>query len=128
MKCLGVVFIRIKVKGYLKNITENEIFEFEEKGIRNNNKVTYSSDGVKNTIKINTNEVMLTREGNDFVNTFVFKEKNSSCNYLLKENNYDVDIDIKTIMLDNDDNSVYIKYLITDSECEYEYKIEMSDV
>lgn len=104
------------------------MFEFEEKGIKNKDKIIYSSDNVKNTVKINGSEVMLIREGNDFVNTFVFDRKNSSCNYFLKENNYDVDIEINTIMIDVSDDSVYIKYVVIDSQCEYEYKIEMSDV
>lgn len=112
----------------MKNITENEVFNFEEKGIRNKEKITYSSDNVKTTIKINGNNVMLIREGNDFINTFVFNEKNSSCNYFLKENNYDVDIDINTVMMNMDDSSIYVNYVIVDSNCEYEYKIEMSDV
>ena len=123
-----MIFIKIRVKGYLKNITDNEIFEFENKGIRNNNKITYSYDDVKNTIKINDGEIMLIREGNDFINTFVFRKKKSSCNYFLKENNYDVDIDINTILMDVFDNSILIKYEIIDSKCEYEFKIEMSEI
>lgn len=128
LKCLEVIFIRIKIKGYLKNITENEIVNFEGKGIKNKDKITYSFDNVKNTIKINDNNVILIREGNDFVNTFVFNKNNSSCNYLLKDNNYDMDIDIETNLLDVIDNVIYIKYVIIDSKCEYEYKIEMSDM
>lgn len=112
----------------MKNITDNEIFEFENKGIRNNNKIIYSYDDVKNTIKINDGEIMLIREGNDFINTFVFREKKSSCNYFLKENNYDVDIDINTILMNVFDNSILIKYEIIDSKCEYEFKIEMSEI
>lgn len=123
-----MIFIRIKIKGNLKNITENELFEFEEKGIRNKNKIIFSNDNIKSTIKISDNEIILIREGNDFINTFVFNKKNSSCNYLLKENNYDVDIGINTFILESNDNSIYIKYEIIDSKCEYEYKIEMSDV
>ena len=86
LKCLEVVFIRVKIKGYLKNITENELCEFEEKGIKNKNKITYANDNIKNTIKINDNVIMLIRDGNDFVNTFVFNKDNSYCNYLLKDN------------------------------------------
>lgn len=104
------------------------MLEFEEKGIKNNNKITFSNDNVKTSIKVNEKDVLLIREGSNFINTFVFNKSNSSCNYLLKENNYDVDIDIKTIVLDISDNSIYIKYLIIDSECEYEYKLEMSDI
>ena len=36
----GSDIIRIKVKGYLRNITDNEIFEFEERGIKNKDKIT----------------------------------------------------------------------------------------
>lgn len=125
---MGVIFIKIKVKGYLKNITENEIIEFEERAIRNKNKITFSCDNVKTTIKINDNDVVMIREGIDFINSFIFNIKDSSCNYLLKNNNYDVDIDINTIDINIGDDSIYIKYLIIDSQCKYEYKLEMSDI
>ena len=123
-----MIFIKILVKGYLKNITDNEIIKFEEKAIINNNKITYSHDNVKNIIKINDNDVMLIREGKDFINSFVFSNNNSRCNYFLKDNNYDVDIDVNVIKIDINDNYIYIKYIIVDSKCEYEYKLEMSDV
>ena len=123
-----MIFIRIKIKGYLNNITDNEVIEFEEKGIKNKDKIIYTNDGVKTTVKIDGNKVMLIRDGNDFINTFVFDKKSSSCNYFLKENNYDVDIDINTLNIDINDDSIYIKYLIVDSDIEYEYKLEMSDV
>lgn len=123
-----MIFIKIKVKGYLKNITDNEIIKFDEKGIKNNNKVTYSSDNIKYIIKINDNSIMLIREGSDFINTFIFDKVKSSCNYFLKENNYDVDIDIKTITINYGDDIIYIRYIIMDSNCEFEYKLEMSDV
>ena len=125
---MDVIFIRIKVKGYLKNITENEIIEFDERAIRNKNKITFSCDNVKTTIKINDNDVVMIREGIDFINSFIFNIKDSSCNYLLKNNNYDVDIDINTFDINIGDDSIYIKYLIIDSQCKYEYKLEMSDI
>lgn len=128
MKCWEVVFIRVKIKGYLRNITENELYEFEEKGIKNKNKITYTNDNIKNTIKINGSEVMLIREGNDFVSTFVFNKDSSCCNYLLKDNNYDVDIDIISSAMEISDNYLYVRYVVVDSNCEYEYKVEMSDI
>ena len=128
LKCLEVVFIKIRVKGYLKNITDNEILEIDEKAIKNKNKITFSSDNVKSIIKINDNDIMLIREGNDFVNTFIFNKDKSSCNYYLKDNNYDVDIEVTTISMEINDDSICIKYLIVDSDSEYEYKLEMSDI
>lgn len=123
-----MIFIRIKVKGYLKNITDNEIIKFEEKGIKNNNKVTYSSDNIKYVIKINDDSITLIRESSEFINTFVFDKDKSFCNYFLKNNNYDVDIDVKSIIINCGDDNIYIRYIIVDSKCEYEYKLEMSDV
>ena len=49
-------------------------------------------------------------------------------NYLIKENNCDVDIDIDVIDLKIDDDIIYIKYLISETNCIYEYKLEMRDV
>ncbi len=130
MKCLDVIFIRILIKGYLKNISENEIVNFECKGIKNKNKVTYVDNDVRFNIKINDDNVMLIRDGADFINTFIFdkNKKNSISNYLIKENNCDVDIDIDVIDLKIDDDIIYIKYLISETNCIYEYKLEMSDV
>ncbi len=130
MKCLDVIFIRVLIKGYLKNISENEIVNFECKGIKNKNKVTYVDNDVRFNIKINDDNVMLIRDGADFINTFIFdkNKKNSISNYLIKENNCDVDIDIDVIDLKIDDDIIYIKYLISETNCIYEYKLEMRDV
>lgn len=129
MKCLEVIFIRVLIKGYLKNISENEITNFEYRGIRNKNKITYvDDDSVKFSIKIGDNEIIVIRDGNGFINTFVFNVNRSNCNYFVKDNNYDVDIDVDTIYMEVSANIIYIKYLIVDSGCVYEYKLEMSDI
>ena len=65
----GSDIIRIKVKGYLRNITDNEIFEFEERGIKNKDKITFNNNDIKYSIRCNDNEIMMIRDGNDFVNT-----------------------------------------------------------
>ncbi len=49
-------------------------------------------------------------------------------NYYLKEHGYSVDIDINMKMFDVNDNKIYIKYVIVDTECEYELLIEMGDI
>ncbi|MGM9882336.1 MAG: hypothetical protein ACI31S_05790 [Bacilli bacterium] len=128
MKCLEVIFIRVKIKGYLKNISSNEVLEFNEKGIKNNNKITYTSDNVKNIIKINNNKIFLIRESDDFLNTFVFDKGKSVSNYLLKENGYSLDLDVVTLYIDICEYSIFIKYKIVDTNNDYEFKIEMSEM
>ena len=41
---------------------------------------------------------------------------------------YSVDMDINMKMFDVNDNKIYIKYVIADTECEYELLIEMGDI
>ena len=55
------------------------------------------------------------------------KNKNSHITYLIKENNMTLDMDLKTIDIIIKDKIIKIKYLITDSNNEYEYYVEMSD-
>lgn len=123
-----MVFIRIKVKGYLKNITENKFIKFEEKAIRNKNKISFTFDDTKYIIKLLDSEVILIREGKDFINTFVFNKNNSKSNYLLKDNNYDIDIDVELNNMNICDNYLDIAYKIIDTDNLYEFRIEMSDM
>jgi len=128
VEMFGSDIIRVKINGYLRNNTEKDIYDFNIKGIKNKNKISYSCDNVMYNICIEKDNIILKREGNDFINTFIFNKKNSISNYLLKDNNYDVDIDVITKDINVSDNSVYIKYLIVDSNSEFEFKLEMSDV
>ena len=90
----GSDIIRVKINGYLKNNTENELITFNEKGIKNKEKISFVFDGVKYSIKINDNDILLVRDGNDFINSFSFNEKHGKSNYYLKEHGYSVDMDI----------------------------------
>lgn len=67
----GSDIIRVKINGYLKNNTENELITFNEKGIKNKEKISFVFDGVKYSIKINDNDILLVRDGNDFINSFL---------------------------------------------------------
>ena len=124
----GGDIIRVSVNGYLKNNTDGENTVFKEKGIRTKDKLSFVFDDVKYSIKINDNDIMLVRDGNDFINSFSFSEKHGKSNYYLKEHGYSVDMDINMKMFDVNDNKIYVKYVIVDTECEYELLIEMGDV
>lgn len=120
--------IRVKIRGYLKNNNDKEIINFDEKGIRNKDKVTFSSLDTKYIVKYDDNKIYLTREGNDYINTFLFNKKKSKCSYFLKEHGFNVDIDIRVIDIDINSDYVYAKYVVVDSNIEYEFKIEASDI
>ncbi len=124
----GGDIIRVFVNGYLKNNTDGENTIFKEKGIRTKDKLSFVFDDVKYSIKINDNDIMLVRDGNDFINSFSFSEKSSKSNYYLKEHGYSIDMDVNVDVLVIDDNKIFIKYVIAQTGCEYELMIEMEGV
>ena len=120
--------IRVKISGYLKNITENECLEIDTKGIKSKNKIIFSWEDIKYNIRIEYDSIYLIREGNDFINSFVFNNKNSKSSYLLKENNYEFDIDINTSLIDINNDYINIKYEIIDTKNLYEFKILIGEI
>ena len=124
----GGDIIRVFVNGYLKNNTDGENTIFKEKGIRTKDKLSFVFDDVKYSIKINDNDIMLVRDGNDFINSFSFSEKSGKSNYYLKEHGYSIDMDVNVDVLVIDDNKIFIKYVISQTGCEYELMIEMEGV
>ncbi len=123
----GSDIIRVKINGFLKNITENENLIFNEKGISNKNKISFISDNIKYSIRYSSSEVFMIREGEDFINTFIFNKNKSSSTYTLKDNNYSIDMDVKVDIIDINDSVIYIKYIIGNTDCIYEYKLEISE-
>ena len=124
----GGDIIRVFVNGYLKNNTDGENTIFKEKGIRTKDKLSFVFDDVKYSIKINDNDIMLVRDGNDFINSFSFSEKSGKSNYYLKEHGYSIDMDVNVDVLVIDDNKIFIKYVIAQTGCEYELMIEIEGV
>lgn len=124
----GGDIIRVFVNGYLKNNTDGENTIFKEKGIRTKDKLSFVFDDVKYSIKINDNDIMIVRDGNDFINSFSFSEKSGKSNYYLKEHGYSIDMDVNVDVLVIDDNKIFIKYVIAQTGCEYELMIEMEGV
>lgn len=120
--------IRTNVNGYLKNITEKDELKFDCKGIKNKDKLIFSFDDVKYSIKYGKDTIILVREGKDFVNNFIFNNRKSKVTYLLKDNNYEIELDIKTNYINIDDTGILINYEILDTNCLYEFKLEIGDV
>ena len=123
-----VFFIKIKVKGYLKNITENTIEKIDTSAIKNKNKISYIIDNTKYRLDLLTEKIILKRESNEFIHSMVFKEnKETKTEYYIKTLNTSLDIKILTTKINITDNKIEINYKIIDSNSEYIYLIEMSD-
>lgn len=120
--------IKIKIKGFLKDIDEGTITNIDTFGIKNKNKITYKEETVTNTILQEEDKLILIRENDEFKNILIFDlNKETISEYLLKENDLTIELNIKTNLVEIDNNYIKVRYLVIDSDNEYEYNIEMSD-
>ena len=126
---MGGKVTKIKIKGYLKDINNNETIEFSATAIKDKNKYKYIINGEKYLLNvINNEEINLNRSNNEIESTMYFKKnKKFSCLYTLKENNITLEIDIITNNIEINNNNIKILYTIIDSNIVYEYNIEMSE-
>ena len=119
--------IKIKVKGYLRNLTENTEELFNTDAIKNSNIISYINDKIKYKLIIDNKETLL-RENNEFSHGMIFEcNKNYSSEYYLKELKYSLEFTIKTLKLNIEKNKIDITYQVIESENIYNYVLEMSD-
>lgn len=121
--------MKIKIKGTLKNITDNEFNDFSTTAIKDKNKYKYIIDNEKYLLNIiNSNKVVLNRNNKEIESTIYFeKNKKIPSLYTLKENNITLEIDVLTTNLEITEKNIKILYTIIDSNTSYEYNIEMSE-
>lgn len=121
-------FIKIKLKGYLKNINEKKTEIIDTTAIKKNNIISYKIDNILHKITILNNKIVLTRSNEQFSHQLSFEPtKEYITEYYIKELNTSINIKIKTNNLIIENNRIIINYRIIDSEEEYLYLIEMSD-
>ena len=121
-------FIKIKVTGYLKNLTENTEELINTQAIKNSNTISYVIDNTKYKLILEKDKITLVRESNEFSHGMVFDEKHKTTSeYYLKENNYSLQFNIITKNLILTNNSINVTYTIEESETTYNYVLEMSD-
>ena len=121
--------IKTKVYGYLKNITENTIDSFDTTAKIDNNQYLYIDNDTTYTIKQHNNTIIFTRENSEMQHTMIFNlNKITTSEYYLKELHTSLEFNIKTNLLIITDQQFKINYQILETNNEYEYIIEMSDI
>lgn len=123
-----MLFIKINVKGYLKNLTENNQDIIDTTAIKKSNKLNYIIDNTKYQLIIDNNKVTLLRENNEFSHGMTFIEnKTTFSEFYLKDSSYSLEFNIETTKLLIEKNKVDITYKILETENIYNYVLEMSD-
>lgn len=111
----------VKINGYLKHQNNKKIIN--TKGILEDKKIVYHFNGEKHIINIE--ELLLTRENDEYKHIMHFNGNCDSC-YTLKNYNLDTIIKINTISKVIKKNNLFIKYEVEETKEKYEYEIEWS--
>ena len=123
-----VFFIKIKVKGYLQNVTENTKETIDTFGIKNKDTISYILNDTKHKITISNNKILLIRDNQEFLHKIEFElNKEKETEYYIKELSTSIYLFIQTTYLSINENLIEIHYKVIDSQEEYIYLIEMSD-
>lgn len=123
-----MIFIRKKITGYLKNLTENSCEKIEEYAIVTKNKIIYTKNEIKHTIYIKNNEIILIRENSIFKNILTFSLKRSILSeYIVKQDDLCLEVNVNTLELLYNQNKIYIKYVIQESNDVFEYSLMLEE-
>ena len=125
----GGILTKLNIKGYLKDITNNEITEINTKAIKVKDKISYYLDQEKYTLKIISPTKLILKRITKEIDSIIYFEENKilPSDYSLKDNNLSLNIDIRTNKINLKDEFIKISYTVIDSNNNYEYYIEMSE-
>ena len=102
--------MRRKIKSELKNLTTNEITNHNSNCIVNQNKIKYQDNDTSYEIRIKNNEIIVIRDNSKFTHAMQFqKDKTHKSNYLLKEPDLNLELNIKTKELDIKEDKIGTK-------------------
>lgn len=125
----GGIFTKIHLKGYLKDITNNETTPIDTTAIKNNQKLSYYIEKEKYTLKIVSPTKLILNRTTEEIDSTLFFETNKilPADYTIKEKSLSLGIDIRTNKIELEENYIKISYTVIDSNNDYEYYIEMSE-
>lgn len=124
----GGAIIKKQLKGYIKNITENEQTKINTTAIKTDKEIMFLWDSTQNKLQINNDSTIFVRKDSEKEIHFTFCENlETEIAVKLLENNLCVNIPIKTTNLKITENDINIFYTIVDNNTEYELKIQLED-
>ncbi len=125
---MEVFFIRIKLHGYIENITKNFKEEIDTKAIKDKNIIKFAYRDVNYKIMINKDKIKLTRENQEFFHEFEFiLNKETKSIYYVKELNTELEIMVLSNKVISNEKKIVIEYIVKESSEKYKYYIEMSE-
>ena len=110
---------KINIKAKLLNKSDNELYNINTKGIKDNNNLKFYDNDILNIIDLSNN--YFERRNKEYNIKLDFNNKKG----IYKMNDFSFDFDIEINYIKKDDNYIEIDYIIyMDGKIEYNYRIE----
>lgn len=124
----GGAIIKKQLKGYIKNITENEQTKINTTVIKTADEIKFLLDSTQNKLQIKDDKAIFVRKDPEKEMSFTFcQDTETEVVIKLLENGLYVNVPIKTTNLEITENNINILYTIIDNNIEYELKIQLED-
>ena len=121
--------MNIKITSILKNLAEKSVIKEEAIAKKEKNKITYKTKDFNYILKIvSPKELILNRKSADINCTMYFKLNKKTYSDYTINNEYNLDISIKTTLLEITEKQIKIHYTVIEAKTNYEYQIEMSEI
>lgn len=124
----GGAIIKKQLKGYIKNITENEQTKINTTAIKTADEIKFLLDSTQNKLQIKDDKAIFIRKDHEKEMSFTFcQDTETEVVIKLLENGLYVNVPIKTTNLEITENNINIFYTIIDNNIKYELKIQLED-
>ena len=115
---------KIKIQTFFKNDEDSSFIKKEFKGILRENQLCYQEDGMKVSITIFENEIVLKRRNLEYSLIFTFSKEHSHLMTHLLNEKQNLMIPIELILLKIENNFIHIIYKINEKkELIIEYEV-----
>ena len=126
---MEVFFIKIKLHGYIENITKKEKEKVETLAIKNKNNLKFIHNNTTYKITFDRDSIIIMRENEEINHKLHFiLNKETKSEYYIKEYLTNIDVSITTTKLLINEQMLEIHYIVNDSEEKYKYLLEMSEL
>lgn len=117
---------KIRINVIITNKTTKDTSNISCLGIKQDNKITYICDNIKNSIELLNNKIIIKRSSHNYQNIIDLNNTNGKSTITIPEGTIKLLLDTKKII--KKENYIKINYIVKETNEEYELIIEIGEI
>ena len=117
---------KIRINVIITNKTTKDRSNISCLGIKQDNKITYICDNIKNSIELLNNKIIIKRSSHNYQNIIDLNNTNGKSTITIPEGTIKLLLDTKKII--KKENYIKINYIVKETNEEYELIIEIGEI